>query len=373
MTESASIDPSLLQRKIIHFDMDTFYASVETRDNPELAGKPVVIGGSPQSRGVVCTANYEARKFGIKSAMPCSQAYRLCPDAIFLPPNFSKYREASDGIRSVFKQFTDKIEPYSLDEAFLDVSQHEQDMTATKIAVAIQKKIHTDFQLTGSAGVAPNKMIAKICSDVRKPFGITVVPPSQVAAFMRQLSLRQIPGIGPATEKKLHKHGFSKCEDLYAYSVIELQSLFGDCMGRWLFQRCRGIDNRSVEGKRERKSISMERTFSTDKTCIDEISDIVEAMVEELVHKLREKRIWGRTWVLKIKYNDFKSINRSMTVDTAPFSPGEEISQSLIKLLEKTEVGQRPIRLAGVGCSNLTDHKTSKVIPFPSEPIFRLG
>lgn len=349
------IHESLLKRKIIHFDMDAFYASVEVRDDPKLAGKALVIGGSPQSRGVVCTASYEARQFGIRSAMSCAQAYKRCPEAIFLRPNFSKYKVESEKIRAIFQDYTDTIEPLSLDEAYLDVTGQTATKTATHIAHEIQMRISKELGLTGSAGVAPNKMVAKISSDIRKPFGITVVTPAQVEDFMLTLKLRKIPGIGPATERSLAKLNLTTCFDVFQLAEHDLIGRLGERMGRWLYRRVRGIDEREVAVSRERKSMSVERTFSEDLISLAAIEQKLSELSVKLLTDINKKQIWGRTWSLKVKYNNFDSVTRSITKELDSTVGAEGILTLAVNLLKKTEAGSRPIRLLGIGVSNLEE------------------
>lgn len=350
MAESEhDIHPSLLKRKIIHFDMDCFYAAVEMRDDPRLVGKPVIIGGQPNTRGVVATCSYEARRFGIHSAMACSQAYRLCPSAIFIPPNFEKYRAVSDQIRQVFKQFTQQVEPLSLDEAYLDVTHHE--LYATRIACLVKQNIFEATSLTGSAGVAPNKLLAKIASDMNKPNGITVVQPHQVRGFMSVLPLRKINGIGPATEKKLLSYGLKLCQDVWAYNLFDLVEKFGANLGGFLFHRARGIDERPVRSQSKRKSLGAENTFERDILDLNRLGAEILRVAHRVVEALWKQSIQGKTITLKVKYADFKVVTRSKTLNgyTCELTKIMDVAQ---ELLNKTEAGRRPVRLIGVSVSN---------------------
>ncbi|MEJ2669661.1 MAG: DNA polymerase IV [Gammaproteobacteria bacterium] len=347
--------PSLLQRKIIHFDMDCFYAAVEIRDNPQWRGKPLIVGGAPDSRGVVCTASYEARRFGIRSAMPCATAKRLCPEAIFIVPHFEKYHEASQHIRLIFAQFTDQIEPLSLDEAYLDVTQNTQGLYATKIARLLQRDIYRATGLTGSAGVAPNKLVAKIASDFRKPCGLTVVPPHDVTPFMRDLPLRKIAGVGPASEKKLHAMGYVRCQDLWHCERQDLQAQLGKRMGDWLHDRCRGIDTRPVQTQRQRKSIGKEDTFSKDVTDGDTLRDRLSHIATQVATRLTQKKMTGQTITLKVKYSTFQQITRSITLPR-PIHDANTIHQTAIQLLERTAVTTQPVRLIGISISKLSSY-----------------
>ena len=346
------VHPSLLQRKIIHFDMDAFYASIEIRDNPNLKGKPVIVGGSPNSRGVVCTASYEARKFGVRSAMACSVAYRLCPQAIFVPTNFEKYRTAALQIRDIFSNYTDIIEPLSLDEAYLDVTSNTRGLYAIKIAKLIQEEILAKTGLTGSAGIAPNKLLAKITSDINKPHGLTVLLPEKVLDFMRTLPLRKIHGIGPATDLRLAEKGFVFCRDIWPFTLDELTEKLGSNMGPWLYKRARGIDERPVEISRERKSLGKEDTFSKDIDALDILTDKLDIISQQVAASLVKRSIKGKTITLKVKYDDFESITRSQSLPmhTNDTFVIREITKKL--LLEKTEAGRRKIRLLGVSVAN---------------------
>lgn len=350
-SHSIKIHPSLLVRKVIHVDMDAFYASVEMRDNPKLKGRPVVIGGSPQSRGVVCTASYEARQFGVRSAIPCSRALRLCPQAIFIAPDFKKYKMVSSEIRKIFHRYTPVVEPLSLDEAFLDVTQNTE-LYAVQIGKEIRHAIEQELQLTCSVGVAPNKLVAKIASDYRKPGGLTVVPPHKVFQFMKTLPVRRLFGVGPATEARLSLKGIRTCADLVDLSQNEAEALLGQ-HGLWLHRAAHGIDLRPVQTDRVRKSFGREQTFSKD---ILEVS-LLEAELQSLcfqIHKdLLGSRKQCRTITLKVKYSDFSVVTRSWT-QTTPYESAESIFSAARKLLaSKTDAGQRPVRLVGVSGANL--------------------
>ncbi len=344
--------PSFLKRKIIHFDMDCFYAAVEIRDNPKLKGRPVVIGGSPNSRGVVCTASYEARQYGIHSAMSCAKAKKLCHDTIFISPNFEKYKAASNQIHSIFKSYTDLIEPLSLDEAYLDVTNNHQQLYAVKIAKRIQEEIYQTTGLTGSAGIAPNKLIAKIASDFRKPNGMTLVLPEQVSTFIGPLPLRKISGIGPASEKKLNALGLHACHDAWAYDLKDLQKMLGTRMGEWLYLKSRGIDEKGVQNNRVRKSLSEETTFQSDLIHIPALEEQLTHLTQSVTEKLRLKNLSGKTITLKVKYANFDQITRSKTLSKSTNS--EQVIFHIAKsLMLKTEAGKRKIRLLGLTLSKL--------------------
>ncbi len=347
------VHPSLLKRKIIHVDMDAFYASVEMRDDPSLAGKPLVIGGSPQSRGVVCTASYEARKFGIRSAMPCSRAFRLCPQAIFLYPNFEKYKKVSIQVREIFSRYTNLIEPLSLDEAFLDVTDNSSGLFATQIGKEIQAAVRDELKLSCSVGVAPNKLVAKIASDWRKPAGLTCVPPEKVAEFMKALEVRKIFGVGPATEKRLHDIGIRTCEDVLKIPLAHLEFQLGS-FAHWIYSCAQGIDERRVITHRERKSIGHEDTFPHDLIQIPELLSQLEKISERLAHDLQKRQMIGRTLTLKVKYYNFQQITRSHTLFVATQNKDEIFDIARELLLGKTEAGQRKIRLLGLSFSGLS-------------------
>ncbi|MDQ3230608.1 MAG: DNA polymerase IV [Pseudobdellovibrionaceae bacterium] len=346
----ANVHPSLLERKIIHFDMDAFYASIEVRDDPSLKDKPLVIGGSPQSRAVVCTASYAARKFGVKSAMPCSQAARLCPDAIFMSPNFHKYHAVSQQIRAIFGQYTSLIEPLSLDEAYLDVTHNERGLYATKLAKLIQDQIYDELQLTGSAGVAPNKLLAKIASDINKPRGLTVILPEQARRFMENLPLRRIHGIGPASEKRLQQAGLVYCRDVWRRDPAELEDVLGS-MGRWIWERSQGLDDRPVEVERERKSLGKEDTFATDVLDLDVLIKELRALAASVAEALQRRGLRGKTITVKCKYADFNQVTRSRSVPS-PTDESAVIEDIACELLQQTEAGKRKVRLLGVSVAN---------------------
>ena len=348
------VHSSLLQRKIIHVDMDCFYAAVEARDNPSLRGKPLIVGGSPEKRGVVATCSYEARKFGVRSAMASALAKRLCPEAIFISSNFEKYRAESSLIRDIFYRYTPLVEPVSLDEAYLDVTDH--DLYATKIALKIREEILSQTGLTASAGVGPNKLVAKIASDFNKPNGIKVVTPGEVSAFMSPLGLRKINGVGPATERRLQAIGLRTCSDVLKLGFDALIAQLGDRMGRWLFERCSGIDERPVSIHRERKSLGSERTFAKDLSHRADICTELKEISSRVAAQLKAKQLLAKTITLKIKYSDFKQITRSQSINLGTNSL-ENILNIANKLMDKTEVLQKPVRLIGVSLSNFEPEK----------------
>ncbi len=341
-------------RKILHIDMDAFFASVEQRDFPELRGKPVIVGGKPGSRGVVAACSYEARKFGVHSAMPCAQAAKLCKAAIFVPHRFDAYREASAQIHKVFKSYTQDIEPLSLDEAYLDVTEKAAEVgSATEVAKRIKSDIKTATELTASAGVSFNKFLAKIASDMDKPDGLFVIRPDAAQAFIEQLEIRKFFGVGKVTEQKMHKLGIYTGADLKALSKAQLQDYFGRS-GEYYHNIARGIDERPVRAHRVRKSIGAETTF--DQNLLDKalIWQRLVTLSERVGGSLQSKRKQALTVTLKVKYADFTLNTRSKTgVDR--IATQAEILAVLPELLQKTEVGQRPIRLIGVSVSKLSD------------------
>ena len=339
-------------RKIIHVDMDAFFASVEQRDNPSLLGLPVIVGGKPDSRGVVAACSYEARKFGVHSAMPSSTAYRLCPKAIFVAPRFDAYREASLQINEIFKQFTKLVEPLSLDEAYLDVTDIAgRSHSATAVAAEIKSEIKSNVNLTASAGVSYNKFLAKIASDMDKPDGLFVIKPDKAEAFVEQLEIRKFFGVGKVTEKKMHSLGIFIGADLKKLDLVQLQTQFGRS-GSYFYNIVRGIDDRPVRARRQRKSIGKETTFADNVVDKREIWDTLQNIAEKLEIIMREKQIIARTVTLKAKYANFQLITRSQTTTDRVLTSANILS-ILPKLLKKTEVGKRPIRLIGVTLSNL--------------------
>ena len=356
------------QRKIIHIDMDAFYASVEQLDNPELSGKPVVVGGRPDSRGVVAACSYEARTFGIRSAMPCAHAYRLCPDAIFIRPRMNRYRDISGCIMEIFKRYTDLVEPLSLDEAYLDVTTNRlNQVSATILARQICRDIYETTGLTASAGVSCNKFVAKIASDLNKPNGISVIEPDQVESFLAQLPIRKFHGIGKVTEKKMHKFKIKTGADLKNCSRTELSDFFGK-NGQFFYDIVRGIDPRPIRTSRERKSVGAERTLKQDTTDLAEISDLLISLMEKICHTLENKNLAGRTITLKVRYSDFSTITRSISLKK-PVSRPSGILEHLPELVEKTDAGTIPIRLVGVSISNFNTesyHRPSQLpLPYP--------
>jgi len=358
-------------RKIIHIDMDAFYASVEQRDRSELKGKPVIVGGDPQSRGVVAACSYEARKFGIHSAMASATAYRLCPDAIFIRPRFDVYRAVSSLIREIFCEYTDLVEPLSLDEAFLDVTENYKGMpSATLIAREIKRKVYDRTGgLTSSAGVSFNKFLAKVASDINKPDGITVITPDMADEFIDRLPIRKFFGVGKVTEEKMFSFEIKTGADLKKFKKEKLIQLFGKS-GSYFFNIAHGNDDRPVEPNRIRKSIGKETTFSEDINNTDQMIEVLEDIAAKLENSLIKKDAKGRTITLKMKYFDFQSITRSITIDE-PADSASVIMKYVRPLLSKTEAGEKKVRLLGISISNFDDQETSsgKVCKYRQLPL----
>ncbi|MCW8859861.1 MAG: DNA polymerase IV [Deltaproteobacteria bacterium] len=340
-------------RKIIHVDMDAFYAAVEQRDIPQLRGKPVIVGGNPDSRGVVATCSYEARRFGIHSAMSCARAYRLCPQAIFVRPRFAVYQQVSLQIRDIFHQYTDLVEPLSLDEAYLDVTINKPDIqSATWVAQSICNEIRQKTELTASAGVSYNKFLAKIASDVNKPAGLTVVTPEQAEGFIAQLPIRRFHGVGRVTESKMHRLGIMSGADLRQHTLEELNKNFGNS-GQYYFDIARGIDLRPVMPNRVRKSIGKETTLSEDTADIGQMLTIIGDLSQRVAALLESKQTSGMTLTLKVKFADFQIVTRRHSHER-PIETAEAIFALAERLLQKTDAGARAVRLLGVTLSHLT-------------------
>jgi DNA polymerase-4 len=340
-------------RKIIHIDMDAFYASVEQRDDPSLRGKPVIVAWSGL-RSVVCAASYEARKFGVHSAMPASRAKRLCPDGVFVPPDFDRYREASRQIREIFERHTPLVEPLSLDEAYLDVTEERTGIpTATETAEKIRSEIREETHLTASAGVAPNKFLAKIASDWRKPDGLFVIRPHQIQEFLVGLPVRKIPGVGKATEAVLVDMGVATVGDLQRFDEAQLTERFGK-WGKRLWQLARGIDESPVITSHKRKSWSSENTFPTDITR-EEVADYLKREAQKLWEAITQRDMRGRTITVKLRTPDFHTATRRLTPEAPPQS-AEELAQIALTLLDRFEFAPSSrFRLAGIGLSNFED------------------
>lgn len=344
-------------RRIIHIDMDAFYASVEQRDNPYLRGKPVIVGGEPHSRGVVATCSYEARKYGIHSAMPSKIAYKRCPYAVFLRPRFDVYHQVSSKIREIFYRYTDLVEPLSLDEAYLDVTENKQNIKyATQIAKMIKDDIYREVGLTASAGVSYNKFLAKLASDYKKPSGLTVITPENKQQFLDELPINKFFGIGKVTAKTLKNLGINNGYELRSLDIRQLESIFKN-RGYMFYQLARGIDYRPVEPYRERKSVGAETTLGSNLSIDDEeVVDILSEICEEVSERLSYSQKLGKTITLKIKYDDFTQITRSISVEH-PIYKHKDIRTHIYNLLKNVDITHKKIRLLGATVSNLIDKK----------------
>jgi len=341
--------------------MDAFYASVEQRDEPSLKGKPVIVGW-PGERSVVCAASYEARKFGVHSAMPATRAKRLCPEGVFIHPNFDKYRAVSKQIRMIFERHTPLVEPLSLDEAYLDVTVELTGIpTATETAEAIRREIREETQLTASAGVAPNKFLAKIASDWKKPDGLFVIKPHQIEAFLVDLPVRKIPGVGKVTEKHLLEMNIATVGDVQRFTAEELIARFGK-WGTRLWELARGIDESPVEPSQKRKSWSSENTFERDIT-LEEVADYIRKASGDLWESLEKKAMRGRTVTVKLRTGSFQTATRRLTPEQPP-SSADELSSIAVELLQRFAFGENArYRLAGVGVSNFLDEENEEEAP----------
>ena len=341
-----------ISRKIIHIDMDAFFAAVEIRDHPELKGKPIIVGGSPDKRGVVSTCSYEARKFGIHSAMASATAIRLCPQAIFVKSNFAAYKEASGQIREIFYEYTEKVEPVSIDEAYLDVTTNLKKIgSATQIAREIRKKIFEKTRLTASAGVSYNKFLAKIASDMDKPDGLVVIPPERAEEVLNKLPIGKFYGIGKATEKKMLKFGIRNGAELKLWSLKDLVKHFGK-MGSHYYHIVRGIDNSEVKTHRIRKSLGHERTFLKDILDKTKLAEFLETYSQKISDQMKKEKFKAKTVSLKIKYANFDLITKSRSFITG-FDNKEFIFKTTKDLLLENFNERRKIRLLGISVSNL--------------------
>jgi DNA polymerase-4 len=339
-------------RKIIHIDMDAFFASVEQHDAPELKGLPVVVGGSPNGRGVVAAASYEARTFGIRSAMPAWRAVKLCPEAVFVKPRFERYKEVSDAIREIFYEYTDLVEPLSLDEAYLDITENKKGIkSARRVAELIKQDIRQRTGLTASAGVAVNKFLAKIASDLNKPDGLAVITPEKMIPFLEQLPVGKFHGIGKATEAKMHANHIFTGADLKKLSETEMMRTFGKS-GLFYYNIVRGIDERRVKPHRIRKSVGAENTFSEDLQTFPEMEERLRAIAVKVAARMKKADASGRTITLKVRYDNFESVTRSRTLQEMVCDE-ETLYRTSRDLMDDTEAGIRPVRLLGISVSNL--------------------
>jgi DNA polymerase IV len=348
-------------RKIIHADMDAFYASVEQRDDPQLRGKPVIVAWKG-NRSVVCAASYEARAFGVRSAMPTVRAERLCSAAVFIAPDFTRYRAVSKSVREIFKRHTDLIEPLSLDEAYLDVTENKTGLpTATLVARTIRQQIRQELNLTASAGVAPNKFLAKLASDWKKPDGLFVIQPEEVNAFLLPLPVGRIPGVGKVTEENLTRLGIKTVGELRNLERTRLEDEFGR-YGVRLYELARGIDDNPVVPDRPTKSISVEDTFAED-VLLAETEPMIRRLAEKLWSASRKESRIPRTVVLKLKTREFKILTRSYTPDTL-LSSCDELTEIALRLRDKVDLGpQQRYRLVGVGLGNFREPEDTGTQP----------
>jgi len=339
-------------RKIIHVDMDAFFAAVYIRDHPEVKGKPVICGGPANSRGVVSTCSYEARKYGIHSAMPSFKAHKLCPQGIFVRPDFEAIREASETVRKIFYEYTDLVEPVSIDEAYLDVTENNfNESIATRIAIDIRSKIKDRTKLTASAGVSYNKFLAKIGSDLNKPDGLAIIPPARAQEILENLPIGKFHGIGKSSEKKMISLGILNGRDLKQRSLRELTKHFGK-VGNFYFNIVRGIDHRRVTTHRIRKSLGCERTFAKDISDIEEMLEILKRIAEKISGKMKEKKFKAKTLTVKIKYANFDVVSRSKTLNES-FDKREIMLHLGRRLMLETLGPDCRIRLLGLSVSNL--------------------
>ena len=350
-------------RRILHIDMDAFYASVEQRDRPDLRGRPVAVGGSPESRGVVAAASYEARRHGVRSAMPMSRAIRVCPGLHIVSPDFTKYRSVSRQVRALLREVTPLVEPLSLDEAYLDVTENAWgEPLGVNVAKRLKAAIREATGLTASAGVAPNKFLAKIASGWRKPDGLTVVAPERIESFLQQLPVDALWGVGPVTAERLRARGIERVVDIRAADPEILRAAVGSST-EWLQKLAVGVDDRPVEPDRPSKSSSSEITYPEDLTDLARIREEIATMARDNALWLVRKGITARTVTIKVRYSDFVTITRSHSQEAT--SDPEGIVPRAVALLEKTEAGQRPVRLLGAGVYNLEGLEKAEVTQDP--------
>jgi DNA polymerase-4 len=343
--------PSGQVRRILHVDMDAFYASVEQRDQPALRGRPVAVGGSPESRGVVAAASYEARQHGVHSAMPTSRAVRLCPELTIVAPDFTKYRAVSAQVFALYREVTSLVEPLSLDEAYLDVTENSWgEPLGMEVAKRLKAAIRDTTGLTASAGVAPNKFLAKIASGWRKPDGLTVVAPERVESFLQQLPVEALWGVGPVTAQRLRERGIQRLVEVRSADPAALREAVGS-MAEWLLKLAAGEDDRPVQPNRKPKSSSSESTYPEDLTDRDRIGGEIAGMARDNALWLGRKGLVARTVTIKVRYDDFTTITRNHSA--RPTNDPDEIVRRALALLEKTDAGRRPVRLLGAGVTNL--------------------
>lgn len=342
-------------RRIVHLDMDAFYASVEQRDDPALRGRPVAVGGSPEGRGVVAAASYEARAFGVRSAMPMARAVRLCPQLVIVPPDFARYRSVSEQVMAILRSCTHLVEPLSLDEAYLDVTENRWGMSyGSLVAKELKRRIREETACTASAGVAPNKFLAKIASGWRKPDGLTVISPDRVERFLEALPVDALWGVGPVTARKLREMGIERVVDIRSADPDELQRQLGSLAG-WLRRLSYGDDPRPVVPDRAAKSASSETTYAEDLQDPAKIREEVARLARETAEWLGRKRLAGRTVTIKVRYADFTTVTRSHTL-SRPTADADVISSWATELLHRTQAGRRPVRLLGARVNGLVEN-----------------
>jgi DNA polymerase-4 len=343
----------LTYRRILHIDMDAFYASVEQRDRPELRGRPLAVGGQPNQRGVVAAASYEARVFGVRSAMSMGKAVRLCPSLVIVPPDFTKYRAVSQQVFGILRSVTPLVEPLSLDEAYLDVTENAWgERLGMTVARRLKDEIRSATGLTSSAGVAPNKFLAKIASGWQKPDGLTVIAPERVEPFLRALPVDALWGVGPVTARKLRERGIEKLVDVRTVDPDRLREAVGS-LADWLQKLSHGIDDRPVVSEHETKSSGSENTFARDLTSLDEIRREVAGMARLTASWLAKRQLLARTVTIKVRYSDFTTITRSHSESAT--RDESSLVRRAVALLERTDAGRRPVRLLGVSVHNLCD------------------
>ena len=337
-------------RRILHIDMDAFYASVEQRDDPALRGRPVAVGGQPNGRGVVAAASYEARVFGVRSAMSMAKAVRLCPELLIVRPDFARYKAASNTVFSIFHEVTPLVEPLSLDEAYLDVTENAWgEPLATPVAKELKRRIRAETGLTASAGVAPNKFLAKIASGWKKPDGLTVISPDRVEPFLQKLPVDALWGVGPVTAEKLRARGIERLVDVRTIEIEALRDAVGS-LADWLRRLANGEDDRPVVPNREAKSSGSENTYPEDLTDLDAIRTEIAEMATRAVSWLARRQMLARTVTIKVRYSDFTTITRSQSA--APTRDEADVISRAVRLLDKTDAGARPVRLLGVSVHN---------------------
>jgi DNA polymerase-4 len=359
-------------RRILHLDMDAFYASVAQRDDASLRGNPVAVGGSPEGRGVVMAASYEARAFGVRSAMSMARALRLCPQLLVAKPDFPTYKHVSDTVFALYREVTPLVEPLSLDEAYLDVTENSwHEPLGTNVATRLKALVKEATGLTASAGVAPNKFLAKVGSGWKKPDGLTVVSPQRVPAFLEKLPVEALCGVGPKTAARLRHAGVTRLVHVRDMDIERLRNIVGS-FADGLVQLAHGIDHRPVQAHRESKSSGMERTFAQDLTEAGAIGDEVSRMASHAAGWLERRSLYARTIVLKVRYSDFTTITRSHSESPATRDAARLIERAA-RLLERTEAGLRPVRLLGVSVHGLCESADAGKTGDPDEGLLFRG